>query len=70
MSNKIINQYVYDADSKKIYYISFDYDGVEKAKIELCSEIEDCSLEYSDYKIKTKIIINSITYNDSFTLSI
>ena len=66
--NSEIHQYIFDTN--KIYYISLNSSGEENTKIELCNEIEDCSFEYTNSKIKTKITINSITYNDSFSVSI
>ena len=64
-----VHQYAYDANSKKIYYLLYDSEYVKQKQIAICEEVEDnTSFSYENNKLKTKITIDSITYNNIFNI--
>jgi hypothetical protein len=65
-----VHQYAFDESGKKIYYVLYDSKYVKQKQIVLCDNVESSEFSYDSEndKIKTQIVINSITYNNSFNI--
>lgn len=61
------HQYLYEEE--KVYFILTDTLGNIEKYITLCNEIEDCEFLYEDNKIKTRVQIKEIIYNNSFSVN-
>lgn len=67
-SNEKLHQYIYNNKNHNIFYLVITKDGTVEKKIELCSDIKNCTFEYSDNNLKITVMINDITYNDQFKI--
>lgn len=66
MKDNSIHKYSFENNS--IYYIVIDEIGIKQKNIKLCEDIDECVFSSENDKIKVKMIINGMIYNNSFTV--